>query len=37
VSLWASRFGAALLFALQPRDPLTLLLAALVLSPRRGG
>jgi predicted permease len=32
VSLWASRFVTALLYGLQPRDPLTLVLAALVLS-----
>ena len=32
VSLWASRFVATLLYGLQPRDPVTLVLAALVLS-----
>jgi putative ABC transport system permease protein len=32
VSLWASRFVATLLYGLQPRDPATLVLAALVLS-----
>ena len=32
VSVWASRFVTTLLFGLQPRDPATLALAALVLS-----
>jgi ABC-type antimicrobial peptide transport system permease subunit len=32
ISLWASRFVATLLYGLQPRDPATLVLAALVLS-----
>jgi ABC-type antimicrobial peptide transport system permease subunit len=32
VSLWASRFVAMLLYGLQPRDPVTLVSAALVLS-----
>jgi ABC-type antimicrobial peptide transport system permease subunit len=31
-SLWASRFVATLLYGLQPRDPLTLAIAALVLA-----
>jgi predicted permease len=31
-SLWASKFVATLLFGLQPRDPITLMAAALVLS-----
>lgn len=32
VSVWASRFVSTLLYGLQPRDPATLVLAALVLS-----
>jgi putative ABC transport system permease protein len=32
ISVWASRFVTALLYGLQPRDPATLVLAALVLS-----
>jgi putative ABC transport system permease protein len=32
IALWASRFVSTLLFGLQPRDPATLLTAALVLS-----
>ena len=32
LSVWASRFVATLLYGLQPRDPATLVLAALVLS-----
>jgi ABC-type antimicrobial peptide transport system permease subunit len=32
ISLWAGRFVAALLFGLQPQDPLTFLTAALALS-----
>ena len=32
VSVWASRFVSTLLYGLQPRDPLTLVAAAFVLS-----
>jgi ABC-type antimicrobial peptide transport system permease subunit len=32
ISVWASRFVTTLLYGLQPRDPATLVLAALVLS-----
>ena len=31
LSLWASRFVATLLYGLEPRDPLTLVAAALIL------
>jgi putative ABC transport system permease protein len=32
VSVWASKFIASLLYGLEPRDPLTLIAAALVLA-----